>query len=88
LAETGRDLDRATRQVFRRLTSRSPSGAETGVLRRMVLEQRGRFAERPADAAALMKVGRSAPGSEDPLTAAMTVAVIAMLSHDECVMKR
>jgi hypothetical protein len=88
LTETGGDIGESLRRVFRRLTSRYPSEAEMTVLRRMHQEQRARFEDRPEAVKAFLGTGNQKAKVNSATNAAMSVVVIGLLSHDECVMKR
>ena len=86
--DSGGDPSAALARLFRLLTSRRATEAEQRVLRRMFEEQREQYAAQPRDAEALLTTGRAKAAAKGPEAAALTVAAIALLSHDECVMKR
>uniref|UniRef100_A0A7C4QR63 DUF1549 domain-containing protein n=1 Tax=Schlesneria paludicola TaxID=360056 RepID=A0A7C4QR63_9PLAN len=73
-----------------RCLSRLPDERERQILRRLYEEQLAYFQAHPAEADALLKIGRapmdgSLPGPE---AAAATLLAQALLNHDECVVKR
>jgi hypothetical protein len=78
------------REAFARLSGREPDSRELALLEQTLIEQRKQFADVPADAAKLVKVGDSkadpALGTVD--LAAMTVVVQEMLNSDAVVWKR
>lgn len=90
MTEAGGDAARALPRMFRLLTSRRASDAEAKVLRRMYDEQLTRFQERPKQAEQFLNIGHSKVKTKAVAAelAAMNVVAVALLSHDECVMKR
>lgn len=90
LGEADGDAHRATVWLFRALTSREPVAAEVQVLQRMFDEQLSLFAKDQKKANAFLKTGAAKVSEklEKPRLAALNVVASALLSHDECVMKR
>jgi hypothetical protein len=90
LGEADGDAHRATVWLFRALTSREPVAAEVRVLHRMFDEQLSLFAKDQKKANAFLKTGAAKVFEklEKPRLAALNVVASALLSHDECVMKR
>lgn len=78
------------RALFRSITSRWPSAAETDVLNRLLAEQRQLFEADEATARQLLANGESPPDPALPPAqlAAATVLAQAILNHDEAVMRR
>jgi hypothetical protein len=76
--------------VFRTVTSRPPTEKETAVLVRLFEEQRGIFAQDTAATAKLLGFGETASDPQLPADdlAAGTVLALAILNHDEAVMRR
>ncbi len=83
-------LDEQLGYLFRLLTSRSANGAELNVLSQLFEDQKTYFREESDRVKAFLGVGSSV--LEEPLAtpelAAMAVVASALLSHDECIMKR
>lgn len=90
LGEADGDAHRATVWLFRALTSREPVAAEVQVLQRMFDEQFSLFAKDQKKVNAFLKTGAAKVSEklEKPRLAALNVVASALLSHDECVMKR
>ena len=90
LAANREDVPAALAWMFRVLTSRQPTTAEAKVLRRMFEEQLAFFDQAPRQAAKFLKTGTATAGDGvDPVRlAALNVVAGALMSHDECVMKR
>lgn len=87
--QESKDPHTATRWLFEHLTSRRPVAAESKVLQRLYEDQLKIFAKSPKQAAAFLKTGQAKTDRIDPAQlAALNVVASALLSHDECVMKR
>ncbi len=86
----GGSLEQKLGYLFRLLTSRVATPAEIEVLEQMFVEQESYFGEDAARAKAFLGVGSSVLNEEraTPATAALAVVASALLSHDECIMKR
>ena len=76
-------------QLFRRLTSRWPTQAESAVLQKMLQEQRSYFAADPNRAKTFLSVGFSALAEAEKTAelAALAAVASALMSHDECLVK-
>jgi hypothetical protein len=90
LKEGGATIDERAAWAFRLTTGRRASEKELIVLKQLLTEQRELFAADPSAAAKLLAVGEAKPDpSLDPADlAAGTVLGIALLNHDEVVMRR
>lgn len=77
-------------RAFRTLTSRSPSDDEIIVLVSMYDGQQSRFRDHQQAALDLLAIGQSPRDESIPAAdhAALTIVVLALMNHDECVMKR
>jgi hypothetical protein len=82
--------DLMLRKLFRLLTSRSPIDREIAVLRSLYDQQLAVYEQDPDQARALLKTGLAPrrDGLPDAPLSAATVVASAMLSYDECVIKR
>jgi hypothetical protein len=78
------------RAVFlcRRVLGRGPSSAEVTVLKRMFQEQLDFFNVDPSHTKEFLSVGESRVRSETPELAALASVALAVLNHDEAVLKR
>lgn len=76
--------------VFLRSLSRKPDAKESDICRQLFQEQLAHFTAAPAEAEALLKHGNAPRDASlpSPQLAAATVLCQALLSHDECVVKR
>ena len=90
IAEHADDVDALVAKIFRSLTARKPSAQETSVLRALYEDQLAHFRERPEQAAEYLKVGDRARAENLPSAqvAAAGVLALAILNHDDCLMKR
>ena len=81
--------DQRLSQLFRRLTSRRPTSAESAVLQKMLQEQRNYFAADTNRAKAFLSVGFSALAESEKTAelAALAAVASALMSHDECLVK-
>jgi len=86
----GATLEEQVTYVFRLLTSRKPNSRELEVLEKFYAEQRELFQADQQGAEALVKVGASkANAFLEPAALAATVSVaLAIINHDEALMKR
>ncbi len=77
-------------KLFRILTSRYPGPAEKEVLRQLYDEQYAYFEKDPERVKAFLSTGASEIDEQDQQSqlAALAVVASAVLSHDECIMKR
>tara|TARA_Y100001934_G_scaffold243403_1_gene300025 strand:- start:12875 stop:16021 length:3147 start_codon:yes stop_codon:yes gene_type:complete len=84
------DPNAAVRWMFRVLTSRKPNAAEQRVIDRMFEEQLKDFTSKAGRAGQFLKTGKAATkkGLDPNQLAALNVVATALLSHDECVVKR
>ncbi|MBI5774484.1 MAG: DUF1553 domain-containing protein [Verrucomicrobia bacterium] len=89
LAQSGKD-DERLQFAFRRVTSREPDKGELDVLRRLLGQQRARFAADAKAAQSLTRVGASARGHElNPAElAAWSITAHALFNLDETVTRR
>jgi hypothetical protein len=80
LVQHGSDPQQITRELFRSLTSRAPTGDEIAILIDLQAKQKQRFANRPELAHELITVGESSPCELDEvdLAAWATVASVIM----------
>jgi hypothetical protein len=90
LKEGGRTPAEQVAWVFRVATGRQPSEREVPVLVRLLTEQRELFKTDPQAAAKLLAVGdaRNDPKLDPADVAAAAVLALAVLNHDEAVMRR
>jgi hypothetical protein len=90
LDENAGNAHQATAWMFRALTSRQPVAAEERVLHRMFDEQLALFTQDSKKATQFLKTGAAeVPKNHVPARlAALNIVASALLSHDECVMKR
>jgi hypothetical protein len=79
-----------TAWAFRTVTSRLSTDKETAILVRLFEEQRSLFAEDAAAATKLLAFGETQADPKLPVAdlAAGTVLALAILNHDEAVMRR
>lgn len=89
LLEGGSTVDSRVSYAFRLATARLPDEAETGVLKRLLVEQMGEFGRDPAAARELLAVGRFAhdPALDTAELAAWTAIATVLLNLDETVTK-
>jgi hypothetical protein len=89
LAQSGDD-DSRLRYAFRRVTARLPEEAELIHLRRLLAQQRARFAQDRAGAQRLLNIGASSAGRDgDPIEhAAWSTVAHALLNLDETIVRR
>ncbi len=90
LVKHGDKTEAIITEIFRRLTSRTPSQREMKVLTRLYEEQFAVFTKSPERAEQLLKTGdmprdKNLPG---PRIAAFAVLASTLMNYDECVMKR
>ena len=87
---SGGDVEAMIREGCLRCWSRLPDASELAILRRLWVEQLEHFAARPERAAELLSVGqrKAAAGLLPAEAAAATVLAQALLSYDECVVRR
>lgn len=90
LQQSNGDTDKMIEAAFVRSLSRKPDAKEKAICRQLFQEQLMHFSAAPAEAEALLKHGNAprAAGLPAPQLAAATVLCQALLSHDECVVKR
>src|SRR5262249_39679306 len=90
LREGGVSAEDRVAWVFRAVTGREPGSREAKVLVRLLAEQRALFASDPKAAAELIAVGESPndQGVDAVELASATVLALAVLNHDEAVMRR
>jgi hypothetical protein len=90
LAAHPHDSRTRAREVFRRLTGRSPDVEEMSILARLEEEQRAYFTEDPDAAEEYVRLGDKERGGSFPVVdlAAVMVVASAVMNHDEFVMKR
>jgi Protein of unknown function (DUF1553)/Protein of unknown function (DUF1549)/Planctomycete cytochrome C/Concanavalin A-like lectin/glucanases superfamily len=90
LKEGGKSLEEQVVWLFRQVTGRRPSEKETAVLKRLYEEQRELFTADSQAAAKLLNVGESRNDSKlgKPELAASAMLALAILNHDEAVMRR
>jgi len=90
LREGGPTLDDQLKWIFRSATGRSPTSKEKAVLRRLYTEQRELFSGSEEAATKFLAVGevKSGPSVPAPDLCAGTVVALALLNHDEAVMRR
>lgn len=90
LEQSAGDPQKAVNWMFRMLTSRQPLAAEAKILQQMYEEQRAIFEKAPNKALEFLKTGEAKTGDnvDTVKLAALNVVASALLSHDECVMKR
>ena len=84
------DTRRMIEAAFLRCLSRAPDARELEIAVRLHEEQLAHFRALPADAAALLAIGRAPRDTTVPApeAAAATVLAQALMNHDECVVKR
>lgn len=90
LREGGASLSERASWVFRAATGRRANAREVAVLEQMFTEQRALFAKEPSSAGKLMKFGESQADTGLPpadLAAATTLA-LALLNHDDFLLRR
>ncbi|HEY6170184.1 MAG TPA: DUF1553 domain-containing protein, partial [Verrucomicrobiae bacterium] len=89
LAQPGKDEERL-RFAFRRVTGRTPESGELSVLRRLLAQQRARFARDHDAAKQLSSVGASTAGRklDPPELAAWSATSQAILNLDEAITRR
>jgi hypothetical protein len=90
IAEHPNDANALVEKVFRSLTARQPSEREKFVLLALYDEQLAHFRDHPDQAEAYLKVGDRARAENLPpaQVAAAGVLALAILNHDDCLMKR
>lgn len=88
--QADKDPDARLLQMFRLLTSRSPSEAQRQVLRSLYDQQQTAFAADPDAVGEFLQVGdhRADENSDPAELAALTVVAKMLLNYDETVMKR
>jgi hypothetical protein len=88
--EHSSDVAARVRTAFRLTTGREPKPRECDVLRKLYVEERGRFAAAPQSATEYLRIGETPPDETlDRADHAATTAVVqALFSYDECVTKR
>lgn len=75
--------------IFRMLTTRTPSESDVAVLSKLYQDQRQHFADHLDDANKYLAVGDAKPETTDPAKLAALTSVINMLfALDECMMRR
>jgi hypothetical protein len=86
----GENLDAQISVLFRSVTSRMPSAKEQDVLRQLFTEQRAQFSADPTAAKKLLAVGeaKTEPILPPADLAAATTLALAILNHDEAIMRR
>ena len=84
------DVAAMIEQGFLRCLSRKPDAREREITTRLYQEQLAHFQAKPAEAAALLKIGNTVAGKDvaEPELAAAAVLAQALLNHDACVVKR
>ena len=90
LKEGGAGEDERVAWAFKLVTGREPKVKELSVLKRLLAEQREIFAADPEAAAKLLAVGEATCDESLDRTelAAGTALALALLNHDEAVMRR
>jgi hypothetical protein len=90
LRQGGRTAGEQAAWAFRAVTGRGATAQEAGVLEKLLAEQRDLFAADPHAARRLLAVGeaRSDPGLSATDLAAATVLALAILNHDEAILRR
>jgi mono/diheme cytochrome c family protein len=90
LTEGGQTLDDQVAWAFRLVTGRRPAAREAAVLKQLFTEQRGLFAADPPAAAKLLAVGeaKNVEGLDRVDLAAGAALALALLNHDEAVLRR
>ncbi len=90
LKEGGSTMGEKATWAFRLATGRKPTCKETSILENLFNEQRERFSSEPEAIDKLLAVGetRNDPSLDKTDLAAGTVLAEALLSHDECIMRR
>lgn len=83
-------LESRIREAFWKTTSRAPSEKEIKICEQLFAEQKEYYTAHPEDAKAYNNIGKlPVPAEEDAAEiAAMTTLSAALLSHDECIVKR
>lgn len=84
------DVPQMIEAAFLRCMSRKPDAREIAICTQLYQEQLGHYRENAKDAEALLKHGLAPRDATVPLAeaAATTILAQALLSHDECVVKR
>lgn len=87
--ENGETVDEQLETVFRTLTSRRPDDKQLAVLRELWQVQREYYKTAPVAAREVLALAANAEVDEAVLDkAAMTVVVSALMSYDECIVRR
>jgi hypothetical protein len=90
LREGGDGLDSRIGWVFRTATGRRPTARELAILTQLYAEQRELFSKEPSAAKKLLEFGETKTDPSIPSAdlAAATTLSLALLNHDEAVMRR